>query len=99
MEERGSRIREEVAHVVWTVRKRPYGVAIHVHGLQWEQSHMYAGCNGNSCVCTRVPVRTVINQVALGEFPASCKRLNIFMFKIQSSEVQPVIKTNLFTFP
>jgi hypothetical protein len=29
-------------------------VFTHVHGFQWEQSHTYAGCSGNSRVRMRV---------------------------------------------
>jgi hypothetical protein len=35
-------------------------IAMYVHGLQWELSRTYMGCNGNSHVHTRVVVGIVV---------------------------------------
>jgi hypothetical protein len=60
VEMRGSHRRGESAWVVQTVHKCWYEISVHVRELQWEQSHMYVGCNENNCVCTRVQGRTIM---------------------------------------
>jgi hypothetical protein len=37
-----------------------YRISVHVCGFQWEQSCMYVGFSGDSRVCTRVVVETVV---------------------------------------